>query len=54
MVGVLRAMADDYGALVLLDYDGSDVAVETITINLLEHRFAAGRRFSLASHTGAL
>jgi hypothetical protein len=54
MVGVLRAMADDYGALVLLDYDGSDLAVETVTINLLEHRFAEGRRFSLASHAGSL
>ncbi|MDE3027550.1 MAG: heme NO-binding domain-containing protein, partial [Paracoccaceae bacterium] len=54
MVGVLRAMADDYGALVLLDYDGSDVAVETVAINLLEHHFAEGRRFSLASHVGSL
>jgi hypothetical protein len=51
MVGVLRAMADDYGALAMLDYTGRDGRVETITIDLLETRFAAGRPFSLASGT---
>ncbi len=49
MVGVLRAMADDYGALALLDYAGIDHGAETITIELLEPSFAAGRPFRLAS-----
>lgn len=49
MVGVLRAMADDYGALAMLDYAGSDDGVEKITIDLLEVRFATGRPFSLSS-----
>lgn len=49
MVGVLRAMADDYGALAMLDYAGTDSGVETIAIDLLEAHFAAGRPFSLAN-----
>ena len=51
-MGVLRAMADDYGALVMLDLvedgDGSDV----ITVHLLEHSFAPARRFDLAAQVG--
>ena len=48
MVGVLRAMADDYGALALLDFQGRKDGVETITIELLESSFAEGREFALA------
>lgn len=51
MVGVLRAMADDYGALAMLDYAGRLAGVESISIELLEARFAAGRPFSLISGT---
>lgn len=43
--GILRAMADDYGALALIDLaEGGD----TIVIELLQSRFAAGRAFDLA------
>jgi hypothetical protein len=48
MVGLLRAMADDYGALVLLEHQGGQLGSETISINLLESSFAEGRSFLLA------
>ncbi|WP_380057695.1 heme NO-binding domain-containing protein [Falsihalocynthiibacter sp. SS001] len=48
MVGLLRAMADDYGALVLLEHEGRQNGVEVISIHLLESAFAEGRAFSLA------
>lgn len=47
VMGLLRAMADDYGALVLLDYKGGREGVEIIEIKLLETAFAAGRAFQL-------
>lgn len=46
--GILRAMADDYGALVLIEASGPDNAPETVSIELLEAQFASGRRFDLA------
>ncbi len=49
MVGILRAMADDYGALVLLDHAGAQDEVERIEIELLDHQFAEGREFRLAA-----
>ncbi len=49
MIGVLRAMADDYGALVLLDYSGWDVdGHDAIHIDLLQDSFSSGRHFRLA------
>ena len=49
MMGVLRAMADDFGALVLLDYiEGDRPGDGMVSIDLLDSRFAAGRSFSLA------
>ena len=45
----LRAMADDYGALVLLDHLGTGADGEVVAIHLLERRFAEGRRFHLAA-----
>lgn len=51
LLGILRALADDYGALVLLDLEttrGTDGVVETIRIQVLETSFASGRDFSLA------
>ncbi|TMV84794.1 heme NO-binding protein [Thioclava sp. BHET1] len=50
LVGVLRAMADDYGALAVLDHAGILSGIETITIEILETGFAEGRSFSLAQH----
>ncbi|MEM6657252.1 MAG: heme NO-binding domain-containing protein [Pseudomonadota bacterium] len=49
MVGVLRAMADDYGALVMLSHDGQDGTTEVISITLVESAFAAGRHFDLGA-----
>jgi Haem-NO-binding len=47
VMGLLRAMADDYGALVLLDHQGQRDGAEWLRIHVLEARFAAGRRFDL-------
>lgn len=44
--GVLRAMADDYGALALID---AEDGAEAVGIELLQARFAEGRRFELAA-----
>ena len=46
MLGVLRAMADDYGMLVLLEYQGRNETEDLITIEMLEVDFAHGRAFS--------
>ena len=51
MMGVLRVMADDYGALVLLDQTGSVGGVETLTIMVVEAGFSAGRSFDLGART---
>lgn len=47
--GVLRAMADDYGALVFLEHQGVEEGVETVAIALLEAEFAEGRGFELGA-----
>lgn len=47
IMGLLRAMADDYGALVFLDHKGRQGGVEIIEIRLLASAFAVGRDFSL-------
>jgi hypothetical protein len=47
-VGLLRAMADDYGALVVIDHAGPAEGGEGVSIRLLDHQFATGRRFVLA------
>lgn len=49
MVGVLRAMADDYGALALLEWQGRKDQTETIGIELLVTAFAEGRHFDLGA-----
>lgn len=49
MVGVLRAMADDYGALVMLSEDGQQDRAEVISIMLVETAFAEGRHFDLGA-----
>lgn len=48
VVGLLRAMADDYGALVVLDHLGEASRGEVIAVQLLDARFAEGRRFDLS------
>jgi hypothetical protein len=52
MLGLLRAMADDYGALVTLDYLGSGAEGEEIAIHLLDMRFSSGRPFDLVEMGG--
>lgn len=54
--GILRAMADDYGALVMLDLGSAvrgDARIETVKIELFEAEFAAGRDFGLVAQSGA-
>lgn len=52
LMGVLRTLADDYGALVLLDYRGFEDEREMIDITLIETGFAAGRAFDLGARAG--
>lgn len=49
LMGLLRAMADDYGALVVLDYEGRSELGEAILVHLLDQNHAAARRFDLAA-----
>lgn len=52
IMGMLRAIADDYGALALLEHAGSGPEGEVVHIQLLEEDFAAGRRFDLSAGLG--
>jgi len=47
LMGVLRAMADDYGALVFLEHKGGRPGEEIIDITLVETAYAEGRSFDL-------
>lgn len=49
MIGMLRSLADDYGALVLLDHRGGQAGFETVDITLIEAGFAQGRSFDLGA-----
>lgn len=51
LMGVLRAMADDYGDLVFLDHSGTHGGAEVISITVVETRFAEGREFDLGAHS---
>lgn len=53
MVGVLRAIADDYGALVLLDAEPEGPQGQVVEITLIETSFAEGRSFELAGRLRA-
>jgi len=52
LVGVLRAMADDYGALVLLERREAAAGREAIEITLCHAGFAEGRAFELGARAG--
>jgi len=52
MMGVLRAMADDYGALVILEHDGHADGSDLFTITLIEKAYAEGRQFTLGAANG--
>ncbi len=49
LTGLLRAMADDYGALATLEHDRLDQGQEIIRIALIESSFARGRDFALGA-----
>ncbi len=51
MMGILRAMADDYGDLVMLEHTGSREGAEIISVSLVEVQFAEGRAFDLGGHS---
>lgn len=52
MTGILRAMADDYGALVTLDHRAAPGGGGVIAVSLVESAFAAGRKFDLGARAG--
>lgn len=52
IMGILRAMADDYGALVLLEHRGGAAGGGSLSIELLDCSFAEGRSFKLAMPAG--
>ncbi len=47
IVGLLRAMADDYGALGVVEHRGRDGPAEVIAVALAAPAFTEGRRFDL-------
>lgn len=49
LMGVLRTMADDYGALAILDYLDEVDGKERISIKLIESAFSKGRSFDLGA-----
>ncbi len=52
VLGVVRAMADDYGALVVLQHSSSltdSGDIDTISISLLDAQFSHGREFKLGA-----
>lgn len=52
IMGMLRAMADDYGALVFLDHLGTVDGAEVVSIQLLDESHAVGKPFALALRAG--
>lgn len=48
-VGLLRAIADDYGALVFLEQLGRDGQADMISVAVIKQAFAAGKGFRLAA-----
>lgn len=47
IVGLLRALADDYGALALLEHKGGRDGAEVVEVRLLTAEHACGRSFDL-------
>ena len=52
MVGILRAMADDYGTLAVLEHLGRNGDEEMISIQLMATSFSQGRTFDLSAKAG--
>lgn len=53
VVGLLRAMADDYGALAVVEHQGEAGTCEILEIRILDEGFAHGRAFVLGAGGGA-
>ncbi|GHC54560.1 heme NO-binding domain-containing protein [Neogemmobacter tilapiae] len=53
LVGLLRALADDYGTLAVIEHHGDGQGGEVVGVRVLEQGFAEGRHFDLAT-AGAL
>ena len=51
LVGLLRALADDYGALVFMDRLADTDQTECIEVILIDHHHSAGTSFDLAAST---
>jgi len=51
MLGILRALADDYGALVFLEHRSGVGDTEVLEISVFQTDFAAGRDFDLIAET---
>ena len=49
MMGVLRVMADDYGALALLELERGSAGQDTVRIQLIETDYSHGRSFELGA-----
>ncbi|MCE5975187.1 heme NO-binding domain-containing protein [Sinirhodobacter sp. WL0062] len=54
MTGLLRAMADDYGALAMIEQADTADGQEAVQVVLLEATFNEGRRFELARPVGGV
>lgn len=52
IMGLLRAMADDYGALVILEHLGTFDGSEVISVRLVDGAHTAGNPFDLALRSG--
>ncbi len=50
LAGVVRAMADDYGALILLELASGPDEDEVIEITVVETAYTKGRAFELGAH----
>jgi Haem-NO-binding len=48
LAGILTAMADDYGALVVIEHQGKADGGDAIAITVLDARHTSGRSFDLA------
>ena len=48
LVGLLRTMADDYGALAVLDHQGTRDGAEIIEVSVVDIAFSEDRGFALA------
>ncbi|MEO1239082.1 MAG: heme NO-binding domain-containing protein [Pseudomonadota bacterium] len=49
LAGGLRAMADDYGCLSLIEWSAEGATHETISVHLLDGGYAAGKTFVLSA-----